>query len=318
MLIVIEGSPATGKSYLSCIMHDRIRRCGGGDTTILAPKMDEDVDPIKELIVPLLDYRPGTGHNIICDSWHWSAAAQEHITPGERLYIDMVLQSRGGLIIHVDTPTDVLFRRTKKFDINALRIWKSLYNDIEAVSPMNVVNWSTVRVDVDSLIGIARRQDTQAARLSKYVTYVGPTNPDVVICGPSRSRTLCRDYSDDVCAAIPAFVPVRRTTNARLLEYLASPNVRRNILQDYLAFPTIGIISTNDVDDVRDMYTQMFYPNMLALGTESHKSLTSARISHGAMKHLGKLSGLTAVTAPRYIKQLINSAHDMTNHLDWQ
>lgn len=267
MLIILEGVDGSGKSTLAEKLWSELSHDYTGGVVKLLHKGPPERHPLDEYETPLLDYRPGTGEHIICDRWHVGEliyprvlGRKSKLTSAMLWHIELFLQSRGALLVHVDVQLQELARRLKIRGDDLvksvhLRELQNAYTDY--VSGMSVlpllrtqehlINDGTVTL-VGSIIERAAALEERYSRLNEFVTYVGVTQPDLLLLGDDRGK--------DVGTNRPAFVPYGNTSGSYLLSALGSyhPDLR------------VGLANACDVDDPMRLWRTLRKPGVVTLG----------------------------------------------------
>lgn len=78
MLIILEGPDGAGKSTLAQELAAHLGRTTS-DKVEVWHRGAPTHHPLEEYLLPLLSYRPGTGHHLILDRWHWGEAVYPKI-----------------------------------------------------------------------------------------------------------------------------------------------------------------------------------------------------------------------------------------------
>ncbi len=295
MLIIVEGPDGAGKTTVVEMLRKETQKMDRFAKIEVLRKGPATQHPLDEYESPLLSYRPGGMHHIICDRWHVGEWVYPHImgrsTQADRAvwyHVELFLQSRGALIVHMTREPGVLFSRvTDRGD--------------DFISPMQVVpiasaytNMITEHVapiqyyisDVESVEGIildALAQDANAVKLNGLVTYVGPPKPERLLIGDVRNGVDPLNAEGDIR---PAFMPYRSTSGHYLLSLL-----RRSMMHG------LGIINACDVDVFSEAYDILGRPPAVALGSNAY----AATVFGGDLQR-----GITGVPHPQFIRRFHN------------
>lgn len=300
MLIIVEGPDGTGKSTLVTQLERRIQERYPDDFVRVYRKGAPKKHPLDEYEEQIIPYRPGRNEHIICDRWHLGELVypkifdrKSEMTMGVFDHIEMLLESRGALLIHsrrldVDDHIEQLMERDD-LDVNpemipsirsgfryALGASRLFHYDHDYAN----CSFSNANDCADSFILAAERLDKKAAELNEFVTYVGPTNPRVLILGDVRHNT---DPGTNT-SLLPAFMPYRGTSGHYLLEALRDTN------ED---LRHIGLANANDVDNPVRMWHRLGDPAVIALGRNASQNL---HIPHSSVPH------------PQFIRRFHNAA----------
>src|SRR3982751_3015453 len=115
MLIILEGPDCAGKSTLASKLACELEKQFPSNTVTLLHKGPPEAHPLDEYEWPLLSYRPQRGQHIICDRWHWGESVYPTVLgrpslldDGIRFHIEMMLRSRGAVVVHVSAHDHVL------------------------------------------------------------------------------------------------------------------------------------------------------------------------------------------------------------------
>src|SRR5690348_10822405 len=193
MLIILEGCDGVGKTTLareiSALLPDA--------RTLHAVQLDWGVHPLTAYEAPLRDYRAGIGKDIICDRWHvgeavypqvlkrptrWNIAVERHLR--------MFMRARGALVVLLTAFEDELRTRlhargddvvddTMLEDIHAEYIKAYDRDNFTCLMKSNVIT-------PKQIVGEAECAEEGARMLRPFETYVGSTEPKVLLYGDTR------------------------------------------------------------------------------------------------------------------------------------
>lgn len=122
MLIVLEGPRGAGKSQIAQKLHMRDELPNALLLHRYAPEPDATWE--SEYMTPLDDYHPGgivtLNPHVICDRWHigemvYPALWNRPSILGSQAVAEVteMVHRKGGIIIHIDAPTEVVVSRRK-------------------------------------------------------------------------------------------------------------------------------------------------------------------------------------------------------------
>lgn len=283
MLLIVEGGDGVGKSTLVADVAEVLRTAYPDDTVELWRKGPPKSHPVDEYVIPLLTYRPGRGHHIVCDRWHIGELVypkifgrQTAMTPGVLMYVELFLKSRGAYLAylqrdHVDV-IDTLTTRGDDLVVNDQaipillafqRAYRSstLPKSVSHVAQPNLAEW---------LVAEAARAELKAKSLNDFTTYVGPADPKLLLLGDVRGPR-------SVDPLDPAFAPYPATSGAYLMRALTATHWHPNT--------SVGIANACDVDSVADMLSVLRPNQVVTLGANSYRSTTLITTNVGAVTH---------------------------------
>jgi thymidylate kinase len=312
VLIVLEGPDRAGKSTLVRDLLTTVGRQLGSDVArgaTLLHRGPPQRHPLDEYEADLWSYRPGTGQHVICDRWHlgevvYPAALHRRtaFTPASMLHVELLLLARGALPIHVTNTVDVLRRRLlaeasakpwqhETLDDVTQRFGRAAYD--------SWLSWITIVPDhqdqqqlkdrvVEQAVALACQAEQRAAPLTKFVSYVGPTNPDVLILGDVRGP---RNQNPNA----PAFVPYGGTSGTYLLEALIGavgdgtsnddPDDVETSFATLRDLRHVGIANACDRDDVMALWCTLGEPRVVALGRHAAQQLARLKLPATVLPH---------------------------------
>jgi thymidylate kinase len=298
MLIICEGPDAAGKSTLVSQLHDVItQRYPTWKVEVLhkgppAP----DAHPLDEYELPLLSYRPGREHVIICDRWHigewvypFILKRKTHADRAVWYHIELFLQSRGAIIVHLGAdPSEITRRLTERGDdLVYPHQATALVNGYANMRQHHTVNsiYATLGVTPDYIVDQAVITAVQAERLNEFTTYIGDPVPSTMLMGDVRNGL---DLSDEFVNARadlrPAFMPYKGTSGHYLFSSLKPEQFR-----------TLGVANACDVDNIERMHAMLHFPSSAALGVNAQR----------ATDFMAEVNG---VPHPQFIRRFHNKA----------
>lgn len=274
MLILCDGADGSGKSTLGARLVDELSRRYPSDTVELWHAGKPTNHPLDEYVTPLINYRPGRGHHIVCDRWHWGERVYPRVKgrttqfdePTFR-YTELFLQARGALGVHVWR--DVLelqdvFRQRGEFVLTDDELHETQKLFTVAYNSSSLTR-QVVRPDepdvVEYLIAEASRAELKARSVTNLVTYVGPPQASTLLFGDVRNDPTTHPNG-------PAFMPFPATSGAFLMRALYESSMIDTLEGG------LGIANACDVDDVRDVIAAVRPYSVVTLGANAWKAYT--------------------------------------------
>ena len=256
--------------------------------------------PLDEYERPLFAYRPNQHHHIICDRWHIGEliyptvlSRQTQMDLGIFQHIELFLQSRGAIMLHITQPSDILYKRIVKrgddlISPDQVALTRTLFYDMTKISSLlyNTFMPSTrsgaqatqrTATHINQILSAAHTLERETRDLNSFVTYIGGANPFTLLLGDQRGSGTFALSQDQAEYHAPAFMPYSGTSGLYLMHALA-PGL--NQLDD-----RIGIANANDVDDVNKLWHTLTYPEIITLGQHAHNHLLDLRIPHRQAPH---------------------------------
>lgn len=288
MLIILEGPDCAGKTTLLRQIQAKLRAIVPQTDTITmfhssAPRCSE---PLSDYVDQLLSYKPGTGHHILCDRWHWGERVYPTILDrlsnfdGPRWrYTEAFLTARGGFTALVTASVFTLTNRIRSRGDDLIgvkdvdRLQKMFLNvSDDSTMPNTTVNVEDEPNVVERIVSMAKINEQQAVRLNDFTTYVGTTHrPHILLVGDKRGGTPQPRET--------AFMPYNATSGHYLWKALASEN------HHVYMSAQLGVMNACDVDDIR-LAVDMLRPwIVVALGNNASNELMKNGIHHEKSPH---------------------------------
>lgn len=289
MLIAVEGPDGAGKSTFVEAIKREIDRVEHGSLLPRPVRMfhhrPPDKDPLDEYELDYDWYDP-LGDHVIIDRYHWGECVYPPIFRGEpglgraRLWhIDKYMQSNGGLmclLMHDEkTLRDRVNTRGDDY-ITTDHIPQILegYKRVKSESCLDCIQLTDPgRVDVQGVVLDGYLEESRAAELHDFSTYIGPHEPRYLLFGDERKDPRYR----------AAFVP-HSTTSGRYLMEALSPDLARRC----------GIANASEEDSFA-LWITLGRPPTVALGKNADAALTAAHVPHGSVPH------------PQYVRRFMHA-----------
>lgn len=307
MLIIIEGADRTGKSTLVRQVTDELRRRAGTVRVDAYHRGVPTQHPLDEYAAPIWLHRANSNYHLVLDRWHLGEVVYPLVTgrptdqtDGVRLYVELVLRSRGALVVHVDPPQSVVMSRLDRERRAQLpgsdRRWQlaaqadlmpetlALFRHAVATSilPSVAVDGPATPAEVGIIVDRAVQEMRDAAKLNPYRTYVGPPRPASLLLGDTRGPR-----NGDVLA--PAFVPRSGTSGAYLLDAMCraaqGPTRQVDPIRAAARLREVGVANACDVDHVRSLVETLGNPLVVTLGRNAADAVRELGIDHVELPH---------------------------------
>jgi thymidylate kinase len=283
LLIIVDGPDCAGKSTLVSALVDRLVGRFPGHFHTCFHKNPPTAHPLAEYVEPLLGYRPGQGHHVVTDRWHWGEAVYPDLfdrptrmDPGVWRYTEMFLRSRGAMVVYPQVePEEMLRRYMDRGDdlVSAVDMGRAdqSFRALAVRSRLPVFRFRgdlvTLASRVETMINEAMVYEREASRLNFLETYVGPARVTHLLVGDERPPRMDRDH--------PAFMPYAPRSGHFLLNALRGRNLG-----------SLGIVNANDVDSVGYTWEVVGRPDhVVALGRLASRRLDQAGIVHSRVPH---------------------------------
>lgn len=280
MLIILEGPDCAGKTTLARHIAHTIQHQLHEDVNVFSAGPPKD-HPLTEYETPLLDYRPGTKHHIVCDRWHVGEAVYPGVlgrtTQWDRAvsrHIEAFLAARGAVIVFLNPPVSVMTEWINERGddlINAGQLeaiaksYQRIMPSLTHLVPNIHYRLTPGEADVSIILGMARAQERATAALGQFITYVGPKSPRILLFGENRNNPPFE--------LSPAFQPYPATSGHFLLRHL-------DVSSEH-----IGMANACDVDDAAALWRLLGNPSAVALGNAAHNKLNLLGVKHVTVPH---------------------------------
>jgi hypothetical protein len=201
------------------------------------------------------------------------------MTNGQWRFIELFLQSRGAVVIHVTATDDQLCDRVHQRgdDLVAVDPLAGIRSSFYGAMDDSLLACECVYaedVDVASIIALAHRHELDARHLVDHVTYVGPPRPHRLLLGDVRGPMFRTD--DPVDKLRPAFMPVPGTSGAYLWDVLGTAP-RIAFMGDAPFTGGIGVANACDVDHPARLIESLNVPpRVTALGRNAQRAVPAA------------------------------------------
>lgn len=324
-MIILEGVDGSGKTTLAQAVVDRLTQVRPSDEVEVWHKRPPKVHPLDEYETPLLRYRPGTGHHIVCDRWHVGEWVYPLVLGRESVmdvavwrHIEMFLRSRGAVVVYTDPGLPELEKvlRERGDDFVTPQQLPLLLDRYRAVVPQMTL--PTVHYDyrrrsfadvAEQAVASAAEEENRARVLGDFVTYVGPARPHTLLLGDVRHEL--RDWTDlhlradETIDYGAAFGPYRGTSGHYLLSYLPQPLWR-----------SCGVANACDVDDWFGLYLALGSPRVATLGRRATSKVRDS--AYGAAPHPQYVRRFFNRHGPAYGSTIQRAVETRANLLPWR
>lgn len=293
MLIILEGPDLAGKSTLAGNLVTQLAARYSG----IVQSMHRSVPtmhPLDEYVTPLLEYRPRENEHIVCDRWHLGEVVypivkrrKSSMTLGTLAYVENFLKSRGAMIMIINPPELTLLERLAQrgddfVTEDELLHVRSTFSAVSATAYYE--RYVQFMPSVDTALASARATEDRATP-TRWVTYVGPRVPQVLLVGDERNclggnqcthRPSWDKTGDAVHSTLgPAFMPYPSTSG-----FFLTNAVHRQLRDEHW-----GLANACDVDDILAMWRELYEPKVVALGVRAAEKLEDLGIPHGSVPH---------------------------------
>lgn len=289
VLIILEGTDGAGKSYIADQLIRYINTQRPGDLITIWHEGPPISHPLDEYELPLLSYKPHSGHHIICDRWHIGELIYPKIL-GRPSYMDdvvtqhinMFLASKGAIIVHVDANDTLIAERLQvRGDdlvsaaqaVAIAQVYRHVMHTITHTSTISIINESSDSINqtVARIIVDAQTADDRSQLLAEFPTYVGAHHPKYLIINDMHDDPDAHQSTfDEPLTFYPACMPYPRSFSHILLSHLPTWCIN-----------TCGIVSANainSIDSLKRLWFILNEPIIITIGYESTRLMPWAHI----------------------------------------
>ncbi len=308
MLIIVEGPDGAGKTTFIEHLQDLLPL---KPQTITFHKKQIQTHPLVEYELILDQYRP-FGKNVLADRWHWGESIYGPLKRGRSqlyasawLHIDMFLASKGAAFITLSAPVDEIRRRLRArgetfITPQEVPIIVDAYQTLGRLdTPMELTHYHhNSQAAAIAAVRLATQLERQAARLARFVTYVGPLAPTTLLLGDKRGREQEQHQK--------AFVPYESTSGHYLLQSILSWGFQGNV----------GIANACE-ENVPGMWEELGCPRIVALGRNAAIACATAKVPYGTMPHPQFVRRFHHDRWEQYGAAIKQTAHDQEDRRTW-
>lgn len=279
MLIIVEGTDGTGKTTLIEELRELLAELPTGGLVEVLHRGPPEDHPLVEYEDALHGYAPGSGVHMLCDRWHLGELVYAPLyRDGSELggrhgagrrHVELFLQSRGALLVHLTADEDEVHRRLDARGEDYLKrehVGHTLraFDDAAATALTWRVNLRSPYhpAAVPSVATAGHEAELQAAALAPFWGYVGHPRPDVLLVG---------DRANASGRQLP-FLPLGNACSGWLLDSLDPWTLR------------VGLVNAHE-EDVEQLWVALRQPQVVALGREAQTVLGRSLVPHGAVPH---------------------------------
>lgn len=325
MLIIVEGTNGVGKStFIERLRRrmDELSPPGQHEVRVLHKGPPTEDTMVEEYELPLQDYRPNTWKHVICDRWHLGEEVYgpllrdgSQLTRPELRHINLFLESKGAVIVHLLANTETLLRRRTAREKQELvsddqvpaiidgfldAIWDSTVNTIEVMWEDDLdTPWN--REQIDRVIELAIDRSLEACHLDPYTTYVGSPRVETLILGERRNQNNDRRWD-------AAFVPLPNSSGEYLLRHLPESVVMSSGIAN----------AVEEYHHLGDLLAELRYPRTVALGRVAHEALDRIDYQHGSAPHPQYVRRFHHHHGPEYGRVIRRALVLQEDHLSWR
>jgi hypothetical protein len=226
-------------------------------------------------------------------------------------HVNALLEAYGALQIILSPPLAVMQERVRRdgddyVQVDDLGRIDAAYQLMaeQYVDSVTMLTEPVNRNHALGLMGIARARTTQTAPLAQFTTYVGPTQPNILLLG--HARNLNRTYGPRAThkAHRASFVPYGGTSG----QYLCNTIVSSPILADQ----SIGIANAGE-EDVAALIAALHFPQVVAMGVQAGITLHDLGITAGSVQHPQYVRRFRKDKQEEYAKAIFTAAYDETD-----
>lgn len=296
-MIILEGVDCTGKTSVANAIRDVLTRRELGVMMLKRGKPEPDANPLDEYAGPISTYPMNRHDNLVCDRWHVGEEVYgplyrggSRVNRAKRAFIDMLLASRGALLVHVTASHDMIVKRHAERGEDFLKV-TDVTQAREAYLAMTADHhhWrlldttdmplDAVPLMAQTLVEIAGVRRHAAEQLIKLKTdYVGPIIPDFLLVGDKPANDDKPTYG--------AFTPWTGNSGSFLLTALHEAGAIG--AHDV---PRFGMVNSSGMP-LRELHAILGYPRVISLG-----SAASSRLANLGVPVVGH------VRHPQYIRR---------------
>jgi thymidylate kinase len=275
MLCIVEGPDGAGKSTLVSKIAAELSCLPGLDVEIFH-RGPPTRHPLDEYETPLIDYRPRTGRNVVCDRWHVGEWVYPQVLKRKTQadtatwrHLEMFLAARGAVVVYILPSITELKRRVgeddwliENDDLDEIRMWYLNAIDM-TVNNGNMLLDPNNRIEAWQVIQNATWLENEAARVVHRGSYVGLPRPNVLLVG--ERREFEEPYP-------PAFGPYPATCGNWMLKALDVRHAAYGLANAY-------------EENLEELWVSLGQPRVVALGRRADQELTKAGLRHGVVPH---------------------------------
>jgi thymidylate kinase len=332
MLIILEGPDLAGKSTIAGQLITQLATRYPRHSTQLLHRSPPTSHPLDEYVTPLLEYDPRGTQNIVCDRWHLGEIVYPKIknrassmSPAILSYVQMFLESRGAMIAIINPSESNLVKRLAErgddhVTESELAAIHRRFAEMAGDPDVWFERYFTFQPTVDTLLYSATGCGKRVPP-GRYVTYVGPQAPSVLLVGDDRN---CR--GGDACTHAkvgrtdgrpthsprgPAFMPYPATSGEFLMRSITG-------LRWHTFVPLLGLANACDVDDIMSLWRDLYRPRVVALGVNAAARLDEVGIQHGSVPHPQFVRRFHYRSAFSYGQKILDVAASGEDAISWR
>jgi hypothetical protein len=284
MLICLEGVDGAGKSTLA----NRLAGNLPGIPYQLHFSQPER-HPLAEYEATLDFYRPGAGDDVVCDRFHWGEMIYGDLyRGGSQLglagfwHVEQYLRSRGGIVVHVTAPIEVIRERlaTRGEDylqahhvervLGEFQIWSRL----SFGEPYNVLS-PVGDGQLEMLLDAAARAERSARFLAAFPGYVGPPIAPRLLLVGERPNVKAKTVHHEA-----PFVPYSNTAARYLID---------NVILRLPQPSTVGLVNAynhaGEATNLRELWRRLGSPSVVSLGVTADRACRKLDVPHLCVPH---------------------------------